>query len=160
MRVRIVFVVALAALTCGVMASPAAAKGPDPCKVFKKSEIADAFGGTVGPAKKGLSTPVSATCNFEVTASADVPDGAFTVHVMSIGAKPAYDGLEKIATYEPVPELGKALYSPQTSVVDVLKGDVLLGVQGVFIDSSKLPLGTTDVKAQLIQLAKKGVKRV
>ena len=41
MRPRIVFVFALTALTCGLMASPAAAKGPDPCKVFKKSEIAE-----------------------------------------------------------------------------------------------------------------------
>jgi hypothetical protein len=160
MRIRIVLVLALAALTCGLMATPAAAKGPDPCKVFKTSEIASAFGGTVGAAKKGLTTPVSATCSFDVTASADTPDGTFTVHVMSTGAKAGYAGLSKIASYQPVPELGKALYSPQTSVVDVLKGDILLGVQGVFIDSSKLPLATSDVKTQLVALAKKGTKRV
>ena len=52
------------------------------------------------------------------------------------------------------------MYSAQTSVVDVLKGDILLGVQGVFIDSTKLPLESTDVKTQLVALAKKGVKRV
>jgi hypothetical protein len=160
MRVRIVSVFALAALTCGVMASPAAAGGPDPCKVFKKSEIASVFAGTVGAAKKGLTTAVSATCDFEVTASSDVPDGTFTVHIMFTGAKAGYDGLKKIATYEPVPELGKALYSAKTSVVDVLKGDILIGVQGVFIDSAKLPLAITDVKTQLVALAKKGVKRV
>jgi hypothetical protein len=79
---------------------------------------------------------------------------------MSTGAKIGYEGLKKIRSYEPVPELGKALYSPQTSVVDVLKGDVLLGVQGVFIESTKLPLGITDVKAQLVALAKKGIGRV
>jgi hypothetical protein len=103
---------------------------------------------------------VSASCDFEVTASSDVPDGTFTVHIMSTGAKAGYDGLKKIASYEPVPELGKALYSSQTSVVEVLKGDILLGVQGVFIDSAKLPLASTDVKTQLVALAKKGAKRV
>jgi hypothetical protein len=160
MRMRIVLVLALAALTCGVMASPAVANGPDPCKVFKKSEIANVFGGTVGTPKKGLTTAVSATCDFKVTASDDVPDGTFTVHVMFIGAKPAYDGIKKIATYEPVPQLGKALYSSKLSVVEVLKSDVLLGVQGVFIDSSKLPFAPTDVEAQLVELAKTGAKRV
>ena len=66
---------------------PAGAATKNPCKVLTKGEIAQAFGGTVGSAKKGLSTPVSTQCEYKLGASADRPDGTVIVHLMTTGAK-------------------------------------------------------------------------
>ena len=62
MGLRAAMIVALAATTFAVAATPAGAATTNPCKVLKKSEIQQAFGGTVSSGKKGLSTPVSSQC--------------------------------------------------------------------------------------------------
>src|ERR1700742_1002470 len=84
-------IVALAIGTFGMFAAvPAGAATTNPCKLLKKSEIQQAFGGTVGNGKKGLSTPVSAQCEFSVGANADRPDGTVIAKAMTTGAKAAY----------------------------------------------------------------------
>ena len=55
-------VLAIAAASFALVAAPAGAATTNPCKVLKKSEIQQAFGGTVSSGKKGLSTPVSSQC--------------------------------------------------------------------------------------------------
>jgi len=59
-------VLAIAAAAFGMFQAPAGAATTNPCKVLKKSEIQQAFGGTVSSGKKGLSTPVSSQCEFQV----------------------------------------------------------------------------------------------
>ena len=53
---RAATIVVLVATTFAVGATPAGAATTNPCKVLKKSEIQQAFGGTVGSGRKGLST--------------------------------------------------------------------------------------------------------
>ena len=141
-------------------AAPAGAATANPCKVLKKSEIQQAFGGTVGTGKKGLSTPVSAQCEFSVSANGDRPDGTVIVHLMTTGAKPAYNGLKKVTGYVPIDGVPNSLYAEKLQVVDLLKGDVLVGVQGGFTVTDPLPIHPYDDKAQLTQLAQLAAKRV
>lgn len=152
-------VVAFAAtMALGVFATPAVAATSDPCKVLKKSEIFHELDGVVGNPTKGLTTPVSKTCNWDVATSATRPSGTVSVHVMTIGGQAAYDGLKKITSqYVAVPELGKALYQQSTGALGVLQGGKYLTVQGVFIDTTT---GHADVEPQLIALMKIARKRV
>ena len=150
----VAFTVCIATLMLGVFAVPGGAATKDPCKVLKKSEVAQAFGATtVGNPKKGLGTAVSAQCAFSITGGA-AGDGTLTVNVMTTGAAAAYKGLPELGDYVPVAGYPKSLWSAKLSVVDVLKGSALLGVQGGFPDN------TTDIQSQLVGLSKIGVKRV
>ncbi len=161
-------VAALVALACAagislVGVSPAvAAKAPDPCKVFKTTEISSAFGVTVGAGTKGLTTPVSTQCTYAVPAGTGRPSGSFVVTLMFVGAKIAYDGLPKVSSlYTTLNENGvKGVYAaPPLSVLNVLKGSTMLGVQGTFLNVTGTT-GFVDVKAQLETLAKIGLKRI
>jgi hypothetical protein len=154
-------IVALAATTFGVVSPPAGAATTNPCKVLKKSEIQKAFGGSVSSGKKGLSTPVSTQCEYQVSADGDRPAGTVIVHVMSKGAKPAYDGLKKVSdAYVPIEGVPNSLYNEKLHVVNILKGSVLLGVQGGFTITDPLPIHFYDDETQLTDLAQIGVKRV
>jgi hypothetical protein len=154
-------VVAVTTVMFGVSAAPGGAATKNPCKVLSKAEIQTAFGGTVSSGKKGLSTPVSTQCEFQVGANADRPDGTVVVHLMTKGAKPAYTGLKKVTqTYAPIDGFPNALYAQKLQVVNVLKGDVLLGVQGTFLITDPLPIRPYDGKAQLVDLAQLGLARV
>jgi hypothetical protein len=144
----------------GSWAAPAGAATTNPCKVIKRSEIAQVFGGEVSTGKKGVSTPASTQCEFRISAAGERPAGTVTVHVMTTGAKAAYAGLKKRAQYEPIDGLPKSLYAEPRHVVNVLAGDVLLGVQGGFLITDPLPLHFYDDQAQLVDLARIGVTRV
>ena len=156
----IVALVALAAASVGGLATPAGAAVTNPCKVLKKSEIQQAFGGTVSSGKKGVPTPVSAQCEYQVSANGDRPSGTVTVHLMTTGAKAAYDGLKKTSQYDPIDGVPNSLYAEKLHVVDLLQGDVLLGVQGGFLITNPLPLHFYDDTTQLTDLARIGAKRV
>lgn len=155
---RLIIVALTATLALGILAAPGgAASGPNPCKVLKKAEIAGALGGTVASGRKGIATAVSTTCEFAVGAAGNRPAGTVSVHVMTIGAKAAFDGLPKISSdYQPMTELPNALYSSNTGTIDMLVGSKLVGVQGVFLGDD----GRADVQAQMIQLAKLARRRV
>jgi hypothetical protein len=154
-------VLALVCATLGAFATPAGAATTNPCKVLTKAQIQTAFGGTVGAAKKGLSTPVSSQCEYTVAASGDRPDGTVIVHLMTTGAKIAYSGLKKQGTiFVPIDGVPNSLYSDKLHVVNLLKGNVLLGVQDNFVITTPLPIHFYDAKTQLTDLAQIGVKRV
>jgi hypothetical protein len=141
-------------------AVPAHAATKDPCKVLKTSEISKVFGGaSVSKGKAGLETAANAQCTYAVAASAGLPEGDLVVIVMFAGAKPAYDGLKKINGYVPTSGLSKSIYNEKQSVVNTLKGDILLGMQELFTDGS-LPITYQDVQAQLVQVSRVGLKRV
>jgi hypothetical protein len=141
-------------------AVPAYGATEDPCKVLKASEISKVFAGaSVSKGKAGLKTAANAQCTYTVAASDGLPEGDVVVIVMFAGAKPAYDGLKKIDGYVPTSGLAKSIYNEKQSVVNTLKGDILLGLQGLFTEGS-LPITYEDVQAQLVQLSKVGLKRV
>jgi hypothetical protein len=158
---RLMGVVAVASMVFWASAAPGGAATKNPCQVLSKRQIQAAFGGTVGDPKKGLSTAVSAQCEYAVSANGDRPDGTVVVHVMTIGAKAAYTGLKQQHTlYAPIAGVPKSLYFEKAQVVDILKGNVLLGVQGTFIVTDPLPVHYVDVKTQLTDLARLGIKKV
>ena len=153
-------VVVLVSTLFALGGAPSGAATKNPCKVLTKNEIATAFGGTVGNPKKGLSTPVSTQCEYKVGATADRPEGTVIVHVMTTGAKAAYNGLKKTSAYVPIDGVPNSLYSDKTHVVDILKGSVLLGVQGNFLITDPLPIHFYDAQTQLTDLAEIGIARV
>jgi len=153
-------VLAIAAASFAMFAVPASAATTNPCKVLKKSEIQQAFGGTVSSGKKGLSTPVSQQCEFKIGANSDRPAGTLVVHVMTTGAKAAYNGLKKTSQYVPIEGVPNSLWAEKLHVVNILKGDVLLGVQGGFLITDPLPIHSFDDKTQLTDLAQIGLERV
>jgi hypothetical protein len=154
-------VVALTAASFASGATPAGAATANPCKVLKQSEIQSAFGGTVSTGRKGLSTAVSAQCEYQVGADGDRPAGTVVVHVMTTGAKAAYKGLKKVSdSYAPLEGVPNALWNEKLRVVNILKGSVLLGVQGGFTITDPLPIHFYDDETQLSDLAQIGVKRV
>jgi len=153
-------VAVLAATALVGVALPAGAETTNPCKVLKKSEIQKAFGGTVSTGKKGLSTPVSSQCEFQVSADGDRPAGTVTVHVMTTGGKAAYTGLKKTSAYTPIDGVPNSLWADKLHVVNILQDGVLLGVQGGFLITDPLPIHFYDDETQLTDLAQIGVKRV
>ena len=145
----------------GGFGESAGAASINPCKVLKKSEIQTAFGGPVGNPEKGFSTRVSAQCEYEVSDNGDRPDGTVIVHVTTTGAKAAYTGLKKQSSlYVPIDGLPNSLSSEKLHVVNVLKGNVFLGVQGNFIITDPLPIHFYDAETQLTDLAQIGITRV
>ena len=59
----------------------------------------------------------------------------------------------------PTTGLSNSIYNARESVVNTLKGTMLLGVQGLFTDGT-LPITYEDVQSQLVALSKAGLKRV
>ncbi len=157
---RAATILALMATTFAVGSTPAGAATINPCKVLKKSEIQRAFGGTVGSGRKGLSTPVSAQCEYQVGANADRPAGTIVVHVLTARAKAAYTELTKNSAYAPIDAVPNSLYADKLDVVNILQGDVLLGVRGAFFIRDPLPIHSYDDTTQLTDLAQIGITRV
>lgn len=131
----------------------------NPCKLLKTKEIVTILEQGVGKPQKDLNTAVSRQCKWEVQASTDFPDGVIAVLTQTVGAKIAYDTNSKLDAVEKVPELGKAYYDPRTGALTVLKGKVLLNVQGVFV-SVDGGTHTVDRKAELIELMKIARRRL
>ena len=158
---RIAALAASTAVVVAAWAGPAgAAKPPNPCKVLKASEIFDAFvGATVASLEPGLKTLVSASCDFDVEAGTTIPAGTVSVSVMSVGAKPAYDGMKKMDGFAAVPGIKSSVYQEATGALSVLDGDTLVTVQGVFLTDT-LPIERVDVLDQLVPLSKIATKRV
>jgi hypothetical protein len=151
----------LATASIGAFAPPAAAAAKNPCKVLTRAEIQTVFGGTVGRGRRGPGTAVSMQCEFQVGADGARPDGTVVVHLMTTGAKPAYKGLKKISgTYAAIDGFPNSLYADKLQVVNVLKGAVLLGIQGNFTVTDPLPIHFYDGEQQLVDLAKIGIERV
>jgi hypothetical protein len=155
----------VALVTLGAAALPGqavtpSAKAVKACKLLKASEISQAFGGaTVTPGDAGTNTVISTECNYDVAASGDIPSGTVTVHVMSPRGKVAFKAHEKgTFGFQPVAGEKGVLYWDKTGSSEMLKGDTLVGVQGVFIGDT-LPIQQHDAQAQVIQLNQIAVKR-
>jgi hypothetical protein len=157
---RIAGVLATTAASFAMFAGPAGAADTNPCKVIRRSEIQQAFGGTVSTGRKGVSTSTSSQCEFQVGANGDRPAGTIVVHVRTTGGKDAYAGMKKTDSNAPIDGVPNSLWAEKRDVVNLLKGDVLLGVQGGFLIGEPLPIHAYDDKTQLTGLAQIGLKRV
>ena len=151
--------------TLGALAVPGQAVTPSAkpaksCTLLKTSEISQAFGGaTVTPGDAGINTVISNECHYDVAANGDIPSGTVTVHVLSPRGKIAFKGHEKgTFGFKSVPGEKGILYWDKTGSSEMLKGDTLVGVQGVFIGDT-LPVAQHDAQAQVIALNKIAVKR-
>jgi hypothetical protein len=83
------------------------------------------------------------------------------VHLTTSRAKSTYDALKRQAKrYTAVDGVPNALYSDTAHVVQLLKGDTLVGVQGGFTITDPLPIHSFDDEAQLTQLAQLAANRV
>jgi len=147
---------AFAAFGSGAAGASVGAKGPNPCTLLKPKEISKALGQTTAKGKRGLRTAVNSTCVFKVSAGNGQPDGEVVTIVQTTGAKIAYDALSKRPGTEHVAGIAKAYYYPPTGTINTLAGDVLLGVQSVFISTA----GHADRKAETTALAKIAKKRL
>ena len=95
-----------------MLAAPAGAATTNPCKVLKKSEIQQAFGGTVSSGKKGLSTPVSAQCEFQVGAERR-PSGGHGHRARDDHRRQGrvHRAEEDVSTYVPIDGVPNSLYA-------------------------------------------------
>jgi hypothetical protein len=114
----------------------------------------------VSTGKQGFATPASSQCEYTVTADGGRPPGTVTVHLTTTGAHAAYDKLEKSRAYDAIDGVPDALAAAKLHVVNVLRGDVLVAVQGGFTATTPLPIHFFDDTPQLTQLAQAAAKRV
>jgi hypothetical protein len=136
------FVLALA-LTVAAPASP--------CKLATSAQVKAAFGGTVGAGKVDNSIPGAPTCHFKVTHSNLGVAGDAIVFITPGQSAATYKLAKK---YVPgavtVTGVGNAaFYNPHTTSVELLKGNTVASVQGVFFGAD-----AAKVKAGVIALAK------
>jgi hypothetical protein len=130
------------------------------CEVLTEREITKVFGGTVRERKREA-TDTSSRCEFDVGADGLRPAGFVIVQVVFAEAKAAYDDLKKPGRgYIPLPELSNALGNETLRIVDVLAGDVLVGVQGISVDDPVVPVPAHfyDVHSELLELARLAVR--
>lgn len=159
-------VLAVASLASGVGGGqPAgAASVPNPCKVLKSAEIEAAFGVAPSPPSRAAREISSTSCSWTVTNSPDFGTGDVIVTVTFANAKPSYQGLARDARFTTLTKSADGIdgiYAPNPlSTVNALKGSKMLGVQGVFIDTSVRPVVEVEVKDPLVELARAGVKRI
>ena len=144
------------AAAVGSVAAPASAKSADACKLLKASEISGQFGGTVGTPSP-TKTVVSVSCEYPLTANGTRPAGKVIARIMTTGGKAAFLGLKNVPGYVPVAGLSNSLYSAATNSLDVLKGDNLVAVQGVFVTPP--PISVLNTQTDLVPLIKLALKR-
>ncbi len=142
---------------------PAVAKGPDPCKLLKRSEVERELDGDASKATRGLNTAVSKTCEFELPATADRPDGVVVVYVQTVGAKIAYETNRMLEGNAPVPGIPKS-YAGDASTgeysVNTVKGDVFMFVQGVFYALEPPEMDPAVLEEAIVALTKKARARL
>jgi hypothetical protein len=153
-------------LVAGAGMTPAAAATKNPCKLVKARQIEEIFGAPVAKGKKGLSTAVSKTCEFTVDATASNPEGGVYTYLQFVGAEVAFDTNKETLgdSADPIDGLGDDAFFQSDigggGVVWVLKGDVLLNVQGVFFSIGDDPvLDPTVLRDGLLDVAKIAVKK-
>jgi hypothetical protein len=156
-------VVALASAVVLALPITAGAATKNPCKLVKRSEISKIFGQTVGKPIAQLSTPVSKQCEFKVAQSTSRPGGSVATYLQFVGAKTAFTMDRKQFQSSSVTGLGDNAFYQETGasggVVWVLKGEVLMTVQGVFFSVNGPHVDAAHLKAELVAVAKIARKR-
>lgn len=155
-------IVAALALGCGAEAGCSSPGTKHACEVLTEGEIAKVFGGIVTERRREA-THASSKCDYEVDTDGKRPPGFVTVQVVFAEAEAAYDDLKKPGSgYTPIPDLSNAISNDTLRIVNVLNGDVLVGVQGIFVENNLEPVPPQfyDVRTELLELARLAVKRL
>jgi len=147
------------ALVLGIwFAGSATAAAPSPCKLVTVAEVKAAFGGTVATGKVDNSLPGAPTCHFAIKHSNLGMSGEAVVFITPGQSAATY----KIAA-KSIPGAVKvtgiataAFYEPQTTAIELLKGNTVASAQAIFYPSPK----GTKIKADVIALAKAVAKHL
>ncbi|HZP30956.1 MAG TPA: hypothetical protein VFC99_18550 [Acidimicrobiia bacterium] len=143
-------------------AAPAGAATRNPCKLLKPSEIQSVLEQSVGSADPGLTTAVSKSCAFDLTAEQGKPGGGVHTTLMTTGGDVAFNVNSRRSGSEMVPGLGKAYYSSltkSTGEIHILKGRTLMTVQIVYVPLGGATVDPAMIKDEAIQLGKLAKKR-
>jgi len=144
----------MAPLVALVLLAPAArAAGTaavDACKLLKVRELRNVLDQPVARPEKSRTSKVIATCEWQVSATANKPDGSVSTFLQFVGAKISFDTnrTQLGKSVSSVSGLGKHAFYQSTGtgggVVWVLKGKVLLTVQGVFVSAPDGPVANAE----------------
>ncbi len=158
---RLTVIGALVGICSAVLpAGPAAAATKNPCKLVKPAQISAVFDQPVAKGKKGIKTPVSSSCDFAVALTDTKPEGTVSTYLQFTGAEIAFEvNRDQLTNSESLSGLGgEAFWQPTGSlggVVWMLKGDVLITVQGVFISIGDAPeLDVAQLQDEIVAVAK------
>lgn len=158
-RLPAIAVVIASGLVLG-LAAPVGAGTENPCKLLKRSDVARVLDAEVGRSQRG-----GPSCEWVVDATATRPSGAIFTALYLVQAKQVFNQNKKDFSDDLVEVSGlgkKAFYQPTGSdgVVWILKGDVLLTVQGAFVAIGDEPEpDPAAIQDELVQLAKLARKR-
>jgi hypothetical protein len=156
------FACALGIAAAAFGAAPAGAATRNPCKLLKTAQIQAVLEQSVSAGQPGLSTAVSKSCGYELTAEQGKPGGGVHVTLMTTGGDIAFNVNSKRLGSEMVPSLGKAYYSSLThgdGEIHILKGKTLLTVQLDYVAISGPTVDPSLIKDETMQLGKLAKKR-
>jgi hypothetical protein len=143
----------------GSSVAPAGAAVKNACKLFQRAEVQEVLGASVSGGRIGPGTSSSAQCEYQVAAASGRPLGTVVVLLRTKGGAKAFAALRERTSTQPVVGLADAVYSPTHRAVSVLRGDVMLAVQGNFLPTA-VPLEFSNVEAPLAGLAALGMGRL
>ena len=133
----------------------------NPCKLVTTAQVHAAFGGTVAAGKVDNSLGVP-SCHFAVKHSNLGVSGEAIVFITPGQSAATF----KIAKKEVpgainVPGIGNgAFYVANTGSIELLKGNTVANVQGLFLDKDAHPITSAKMKADVIVLAKTVAKNL
>jgi len=135
-----------------------------PCSIVKVSDVQAAFGAPTQPGKTE-SDPIGPHCTYQVAVGGNLgTDGAVIVHFNTGPAftKRSMDlGLHEIPHQVVVPGFGsKAVYNPDVGAIEILTHGGALTVQATFFNVGGPPVDPTQTKADVLALARVGLKKV
>jgi len=161
--VRAVAVAGMLGIAAAALATPAsAAVTRNPCRLLQPSEIEAVLEQSVANGVPGVTTPVSKSCGYDLTAEQGKPGGGVHTTLMTTGGDVAFRVNSKRPGAEMVPGLGKAYYTAPTKTigeVHILKGHTLMAVQLVYVPVGGPAPDPSLIKDEVIQLGKTAKKR-
>lgn len=139
-------------------ASPASAKTRDPCKLLKRAQIAKVFGQRTGPPDTGEPPPLFEQCYWNLEATRDLPAASIGTTVQTLAARSTFEVNRASQFAQDVPSIQDAYYDSDLRSLNVLRGDVLLGVQLIYFDGEDV--SGTPPEPDLVTLTKAALKRL
>lgn len=145
-----------------VFAGSAQAGAPSsPCGLATVAQVKAAFGGTVSAGKIDNSLGVP-SCHFKVKHS-NVGASGEVVLFITPGQTPTTFKIAKkeVPGAVSVPGIGNgAFYVANTGSIEMIKGNTVANVQGVFLDADAHPITSAKLKADVTALSKVVVKHL
>jgi hypothetical protein len=145
-----------------VFAGSAHAGAPaSPCSLTTVAQVKSAFGGAVSAGKLDTSTGVPA-CHFTVKHANVGASGEAIVFLTPGQSAATFKSAKKeVPGAVSVAGIGNgAFYVANTGSIEMLKGDTVANVQGVFLDNDAHPITTAKMKTDVIVFAKAVLKHL